>query len=330
MSLILVNAVSAKHGGAQTIVESFAFSCKEKSTDKFVFLAGFPSPTNLPANVTWKLRPKSGAVSVLYTLFGIYLLFIISRSDALVSFNNVNCVFISSRRKVTYFHQLKALDSIFTESKLLVIRSYLKFSREVIIVQSDQVRKLFYSFFGDHRRVVVAWPGVVIPSESRPVERRANKILVPISSPQSSHKNFQFVREAAALLGEKYTFLVTADSFCHTANAVENIEFIGNQSRSNLFLLYREVGCVIIASTHETVGLPIFEALSVGTPVIAFDAPYIQQYRFKFGITSGLTIVKSPELACLAVRESLVETPDIRYAQDFRLGEWNKVLDEIK
>jgi glycosyltransferase involved in cell wall biosynthesis len=275
-------------------------------------------------------KPRSGICAIYFNIFGVFLLYLIYGCKSLISFNNMNCPLVSRQKKITYFHQLKSLDPSIRELKLSVIRFYLKHSREAVVVQSQQVCDEFIKMFGKNRHVVnVAWPGISIPSHNVETSRLPRQILVPVASPGSPHKNFPFIRETSKLLGPDWDVVVTAPEGLVDPADTCNIRFIGTQDRVSLFELYRQSACVMMASTHETIGLPIFEALSVGTPVVAFDAPYIRSLQIKFGITSGLELSSSPEGAREHIERLSQGCPAIQYCVDFQAGDWNVIFDNL-
>lgn len=333
MNRILVNAVSAKEGGARTIVESFVTATAEFPQHEFIILAGFEIGDTLPPNVIWRYFPKSGFAAMVFSLFGVAFFYLWFRANRLISFNNVSTLLVPTKRRLTYFHQLKALDPAFSELKLWAIRCYLRHSRERVVLQSHEVKAAFESMFGaGQRELVVAWPGIRVPTSLSPRSRNVRRALVPVTSPQSPHKNFAFIRAVAAELGKEWIVVVTApDSAVYRGPEVTNIEFAGTLSRKKLFNEYRRATVCLMGSTHETIGLPIFEALAVGTPVVAFDAPYIRSFREYFGISKGLILAKTPKEAATRIEQIARDpTPLIEAKQDFRKADWAKIINTLE
>lgn len=332
MARILINAVSAKHGGARTIVEQLVSAIKEFPQHDFVVLAGFAFEDAIPSNTAWYVRPKSGISAMLFSLFGVVIPFLRLHADVLLSFNNVNAILLPASRKITYFHQLKALDSRFSEAKVKVIRLYLRGAKEKIVVQSYEVKQMFEAMFGaENHHLVVAWPGIDVPKVQATVIRDKRTVIVPVSAPASPHKNFEFINDVASKLGDRWRIIVTAPSNSVPLKVVApNIEFIGTISRSELFLHYRSATACLFGSTHETVGLPIFESLAVKTPVIAFDAPYARAFRDRFSISQGLTLAASSAGAAASI-EAIANCPEpiVDSAQDFQKGDWAKIFVNI-
>lgn len=331
MTVILVNAASAKFGGARTILDSFVSSVGQDSRNDYVVIAGYESASAVPQNVTWIFNPKGGVWAVLYSLFGVFLTFIRCQADCLISFNNVNCVFLGKSKKITYFHQPKALDKSLKEPKLFVYRAYFRFFEEPVVVQSPQVKKDFHYMFSEVAdEVEVIWPGIDIPIRKGCVTKADRHVLVPVASPQSGQKNFDFVMQVARILGPAWRFSVTAEQGSVNLEDLDNIELVGFKSRDELFDLYYSATCVLMPSTHETVGLPIFEALSAGATVVAYDAEYIRSFRDWFGITEGLILSPDPDDAAEKIHRCQLETIKVCSNRDFREGEWYKIFDMIK
>lgn len=332
MSVILVNAASAKFGGARTILDSFVSSVSEDFSNHYVVVAGYEyNSTDIPKNVTWVCSPKGGVLAILYSLFGVFFSCIRYHAEYLISFNNVNCVLRSRDRKISYFHQLKTLDPRIKESKLYVYRSYFKYFKEPVVVQSPQVKKDFKAMFGENcGKVEVVWPGIHPLFRTKSEGKKDRHILVPVASPQSSHKNFGFVMQIARRLGPVWKFIVTAEYGSMDLCDLENIELIGYKSRDELFELYYSSTCVLMPSTHETVGLPIFEALSTGTPVVAYDAEYIRRFRDWFGISEGLMLTSDSCKAAEEIQRCQSENIKVISGRDFREGEWYKIFDMLK
>lgn len=326
---LVVNAVSAKSGGARTIVESFLdFAMVQEHLD-FVILAGFEVPAKLPAHVTWVHTPMGGPAAIIFNLFGCWRAYRRHRATALLSLNNMNCVLLPAQSRVTYFHQPKVLDRRFTEAKLRIMRTYMRLTRERVVVQSPQVQADFVAMFGDRHPVSVIWPGFPLPAQAEPEDRQSKTLLIPVASFESPHKNFPFIRATAQALGPDWAVLVTAHPGAADPGSAANIRFIGPQTRDDLFRQYRRASCVMMASTHETIGLPIFEALATNTPVVAYDAPYIRSFQQKFGIRSGLHLAATPETARDCILKAASSGEDVVTEQDFRQGEWDELLKYI-
>jgi uncharacterized protein yefI len=67
-----------------------------------------------------------------------------------------------------------------------------------------------------------------------------------------------------------------AKKMLRMANGVRGIHFIGRQDRDSLFRLYQEYG-LVMASKIESYGIPVAEAMQVGTVVTGIVEPYLEE-----------------------------------------------------
>jgi len=282
--------------------------------------------------VTWRVLPMSGAVAMAFTVFGVALFHLWYRTRILISFNNINCVLVPANRRITYFHQLKALDPSLLEPKIRVIRTYLHHTRETIVVQSLQVQGAFEAMFGRNKHeIIVAWPGIKIAETASFTAGERMTVLVPVAAPESPHKNFAFALDVARHLAPGWRMVVTAPEISDkTELKGSNIEFVGVLSRENLFKWYRRATVVLMPSTHETIGLPIFEALVVGTPVVAYDADYIRALNAHFSVGDCLSIIATPQAAVDAIEASREKRPGAALKRKLQRSEWHKVFQKAK
>jgi glycosyltransferase involved in cell wall biosynthesis len=54
----------------------------------------------------------------------------------------------------------------------------------------------------------------------------------------------------------------------------EGVVYLGAVPDASLLEAYRRATVLVLPSLHETIGLPMLEAMSAGTPVVAADRPY--------------------------------------------------------
>lgn len=288
MRKILVNAVSAKVGGARTVVENFALDASLHKDIEFIFLCGFEKPNNVGENINWIYKPKSGLSALVFTFFFSIYFYIKYNCDAIISFNNVNSIF--PVKKITYFHQFKVFDSKCKDIKVFVYKLYyFLFCSDVVVLQTKYVKSLFESKFKNYiGRTEIVWPGVdeLFILEQDYGVRKCNTVLVPYTDITSKHKNFLFVEEFA-LKNPQVKVLVTAEGVSN----IFNIEFIGIRNKNELKELYASSKFVLFPSLIETIGLPIFESLLSKTCVISCKADYIDSHKEEYSIGDELKVV---------------------------------------
>lgn len=273
---LLINASSAKSGGAKSIVEKFLSDFDFEGYDNVYVVA----PPNLIVGndkIVHIRFETSGLWSFLYAVFFVNYHLVRFNCKSVFSFGNVNSFF--SRRKVTYFHNLNILRKNKVRHYLnrLAIRFFLK--RSEIVVQSRYVEREFIKVLGSDYSLSVCWPGCKFYGPSPYSDGPRRRCAVPIMDVLSTHKNFQFILEVANLLDEKgVDILVTADE----GPPCKGISYIGKQNDEGMAKLYRTCDLLIFPSIFETVGLPIFEFMSTGKPVLVMESEYIEDIFNQF------------------------------------------------
>ncbi|WP_253645229.1 glycosyltransferase [Vibrio sp. Y42_MX_L11] len=290
---IFINATAAKHGGALTILNSFLKSKGTDSSNNFVVMSP-NKPLKKYENITWIKKETSGFSTLFFALCTSWFYCKLYKCDKIISFSNVNTL-LPLGSKVTYFHN--ALIFSGQEVKYFILRNIIKYFGKKsckYIVQTSYVEKTFKDEFGSGYKIEVRWPGV----SAEVVQGKAKidfnikeydekiKVLVPITDISLTHKNFDLVLSIAELLIENdIAFFVTADSDLK----IDNINFIGAQSRAAYLALLDIVDATLITSTFETLCLPIFESLVKNKPVYVYSAPYLEGLFNDFGVIFGLT-----------------------------------------
>jgi glycosyltransferase involved in cell wall biosynthesis len=96
----------------------------------------------------------------------------------------------------------------------------------------------------------------------------------------NNRKNTQVVIDAFLKLNNPDTKLViTSQKPINYPNKPDNIEIIDkNLPRKSLLELYREADVTVLPSKWETVGIPILESLTSGTPVITTNIPPMNEF----------------------------------------------------
>ena len=157
-------------------------------------------------------------------------------------------------------------------------------SASTIIVQTPEMFRSASSAFSlDPQKIVCVIPCVrelppaVLPSahvESMRRTKALHKILyVGTSAP---YKNIGLLVSGMKLLcmGESQVELFMTVPPCSIFDSTPNVSCLGYLKGSELTEAYRLADALVLPSFTETVGLPLMEAMSVGTPVLAADRPY--------------------------------------------------------
>jgi glycosyltransferase involved in cell wall biosynthesis len=91
-----------------------------------------------------------------------------------------------------------------------------------------------------------------------------------------AHKNVGIIVDAMPELRSRFpdlTFFISGPP-THELRAAPGVEYLGAVPDTALREAYELATFLIMPSLHETIGLPMPEAMSVGTPVVAADRPY--------------------------------------------------------
>lgn len=90
------------------------------------------------------------------------------------------------------------------------------------------------------------------------------------------YKNLEILPRAMQLMRERWPRAVLFATLPagHQLGKVPGMEMTGRLSRSALHEAYRLASALVMPSLVETAGLPMVEAMSCGTPVLAADRPY--------------------------------------------------------
>jgi glycosyltransferase involved in cell wall biosynthesis len=156
-----------------------------------------------------------------------------------------------------------------------------------IIVQSEVMKTWVERDVVTTRgRVHVVRPAIpdltdaVEPAAEPPAAMRASRgrRLLYIGNDQP-YKNLAVLFAAASLAlkhHRDWTFFLTLPA--PPRDVSPNVVFLGALGRPQVGAALREADALVMPSLVETVGLPMVESLSLGTPVIAADRPYAREF----------------------------------------------------
>jgi len=334
MKYLLVNATAAKTGGAQTIIETFLQNIPANLKTHFIVLTGLAIQIDQD-NVTIIKKETNGLSTLFFSVLGIIKFQIKYRSRNVISFNNLNSILYPSHG-VTYFHQLKALNSDYREKKIRVYRFIITrlLKKNQFILQSGFIKEAFKNAFPDIQKdPIVCWPGFTKPVSENDLQllpcfeyldSNTRLGILPIAY-ATPHKNIAILEPWDFFLEENNLKLITLmnKDAGLKGNSFLNINTI---TRNQLYCLYDKVDFMVFTSKDETVGLPIFEFLELGKPVFVYHAIYSLYYQEYFDYPKNLFLFKTVEELSELVQKHI----DLRVSKrDYSTGEWNKILDLI-
>ncbi len=157
-----------------------------------------------------------------------------------------------------------------------------------LVVQQQWLREAFHRLFAVPRtKIIVAPPEIKTKqvSVSQKEEAPGCYTFVFAASP-NSHKNFEVICRAAALLEQQDTvrfkvhLTVKGDENTYAQwlhrrwGHLQSLHFMGFVSRTQLECYYAGCDCLIFPSKAESWGLPITEFAAYGKPMLLADLPY--------------------------------------------------------
>lgn len=163
-----------------------------------------------------------------------------------------------------------------------------------VIVQqnwmADSFKKMYHL-----DNIIVAKPSVSTEKIPNNVDKRGKKVSFIYPSFPRPFKNFEVLCKATKKLNEegikdKFEVFVSLDG---TENAysrmlknkygnISNLNFVGLQSRKNLYKYYSKSDCLVFMSKLETWGMPITEFKQTGKAIICADLPYTHETAGKY------------------------------------------------
>jgi glycosyltransferase involved in cell wall biosynthesis len=87
------------------------------------------------------------------------------------------------------------------------------------------------------------------------------------------------------------------------------VRFLGHVPKEELIALYRGAACLVLPSRHEGFGLPVLEAMSVGTPVVASTAGALPEIA---GDAAVLVPPRDPAALADGVERALADPDRLR------------------
>lgn len=206
---------------------------------------------------------------------------------------------VVTKNKVVYCHNPApfyklSLKEIWNEKTLfffhffysIIYRINIK-TNSAIIVQQQWLREEFMKRYKVNN-VIVAYPDIHIPLINSTTQNENELFSFCYPALPRSFKNFEVILDAVAVLQNKYTafqVILTLDGTenKYAARLVEkykllnNVKFIGRQSRERTLQLYNECSCLIFPSKMETWGLPVTEAKMYNKPMLVADLAYAHE-----------------------------------------------------
>ncbi|MGR5519474.1 hypothetical protein [Vibrio sp. PNB22_4_2] len=325
---VLINATAASEGGALTILNSFLYS-KKQSAERFYVLSPI-EPEVKSSNIVWIKVTTNGVTTYIFTLFFSYFFYLYFRCEKILSFNNINTVFLC-RNKVTYFHNmLICSEPTFKYRLLRFTLKWLNQKESLYIFQTSYVEDEFESRVGFKPMSKVCWPGVLSFNkddlnqnidlfDSVDFHCCKYKFVVPVADLSLNHKNFKLAFDIASKV-DCIKIIVPAEQDSRYIH--KNVIYVGSKNRSEILSLIKGADGVLITSSVETVCLPIFEAISLGKVAYVYRQPYVNGIKKAFDNIHGLVDFSNID----DFQNNLKFVDEFNHEQlvyDFHNGNWN-------
>lgn len=303
---ILVYDVAAEYGGALTILEEFYEEIQENfSTNVHWTLVVSVDKFKNTKNTTVISVPqvkKSWIHRLYFDYFGILKIIKSQQIDYVFSMQNMSIPRIKMKQCV-YLHQslqfsperysfLKKEEFVLAIRQRIICDWLMKKSlkkADKIIVQSQWMKKAVEKWIAyKDEDIIVCKPKVKIPCMQKKIERKMpDYIIYPAGS--GRHKNHQIIIETYKRLLEKgirpmrIYFTLDENQDIYSENLAKEVKkyklpivMSGYKNRDELLeLMYN--GIVIFPSYLETYGLPLEEARSLNTIILASDLPFAHE-----------------------------------------------------
>lgn len=291
---ILVNDIAASQGGALSVLQDFySYIANNDKDNEWIFLLSdnyIKETDNI--KVVVKNRNKKWINRLIYDLIGWKRTIEKYNPDVIFSLQNTIYAFCKYPQ-VLYVHQplpfqkekrysiLKKDERVFAIYQFL-IGAIIKWSvkrADRVIVQTQWMKNALKKIAKKKAiyKINPNIPEVCITNEKR---WKNNRFIYPTSD--VIYKNNECIYKACEKLHDEGYLCKVEMTLEQNNEDKKNIEFIGKIQRKSIWEKYNE-GTLIFPSYIETFGLPLAEARSCGTIILAADTEFareiLQNYR---------------------------------------------------
>ncbi|MBH0156612.1 glycosyltransferase [Fictibacillus sp. 5RED26] len=306
---ILINAISAKMGGAKVILSSFLNNLPTDENEYFVLVPSGESSQVPQKNIHILQTDQSYSKHFQRFFWYQYTLpkFIEKEKfDYMINLTNYGPV--NARcKQILLLHNSKHVSkemyenySVKNKMKLLfediVFRLSLK-GTDILVVQTDYMKEGVIKKFKYDKRIEVIPNGSNIKTgkKNKDLEFKLTKFIGETKHIFSSitlyakHKNLELLIEAAFILKKnfklKFKLILTIDSNENKEahDLIKRIEHlgledcvlsVGNVENENIYQILQKTTLYVFPSYAESFGLPFVEAMKFGKPIVASDIKF--------------------------------------------------------
>ena len=295
---VLVYDVAAESGGAASILEYYyAIHAKEKQ-NRYIYLLSTYHLEDTD-NITVINEPsikKSWAHRLYYDYVGSKKILKKYKIDQVLSLQNLRLPAFKGEQTIYVHNALPFCEyhfGIFEDSKMWIYQNiigrlmYGSIKRaDKVIVQTDWIKEAIIQKCKIKDKVEVSFPKVFIPEDvsynggtgkcffypANEAKFKNHKVIIEASKIliDSGYKDFEIV---FTLTGQENDNISTIRREAEEHNI--RVRWEGMLPRDEVFAWYTK-SILIFPSYIETIGLPIYEAMQVGTPIIVTNCKYAQ------------------------------------------------------
>ncbi len=286
---IVVNDIAASKGGAMTILRQFYQYVRENDTEnEWIFMLGekcLEETENIKVHCFPDIK-ASRAKKLLFDCFFGRKTVNGYKPDVVVSLQNI-VTFGVKAPQVVYIHQSIPFQKIkrfsffkSSERSLAVVQHIIGFliklsakKADKVFVQTEWMRAAVSEGAGiPKEKVLTAFPEIELFKGEKKTSSDSKRFFYPTG--KAIYKNIGLIVNACNMLNAEGVcdFRVRL-TLPEGAVKHKNVECIDYVDREQLELEYRS-GTLIFPSYIETVGLPLLEARSCNTAILASDMPF--------------------------------------------------------
>ena len=305
---IVVSAINFTDGGPLSILrECLGFLSERISMDyNIIALVNNADIVNVPGiqYLEFPDSKKSWMKRILYEYYHFNMLSKRIKPFLWLSLHDVTPNVEASRRAVychnpAPFYNL-SMRSALLDGRFVLFNMFYKYlykinikKNDYIIVQQNWIREEFIRRY-KLNNVIVSYPEIKTEIVETPCHPPNKKTMFFYPTLARVFKNIEIVGESAIILnktcGDMYEIVITIDGtenkysryIYNKYKHVQNINFIGMQSRREVYDLYDKVDCLIFPSKLETWGLPITEFKRYNKPIVLSNLKYAHETIGKY------------------------------------------------
>lgn len=289
---IVVNDIAASSGGALTIINELYEYLKENDKDNewFILLNDkyFESTSNIHIITLPKIKQSKFKKIWFDFVYGsIYISKL--KPDLVLSMQNIitfglkvpqfvyvhQSIPFQKDKQFSFFSKVERIYAIYQHVIGKIIKQSIK-KADTVIVQTEWMKKSILEMNPDINIHVIR--PTIGNINGRYNSDSFNKSSFFYPAIDAIYKNHKIIYEACDLLFDEkiHNYKVGLTIVNSRELDISNIEFLGVLSREEVFHKYSS-GTLIFPSLIETFGLPLAEAMQVGTLILASDCNYAKE-----------------------------------------------------